>query len=77
MFSVHFTVHWTVFNECYSLSISVTVYFFVMEQSTKKKLSGFKFRQKALEKKKENERTSAYFHNWLGNTSTNTQCSTG
>lgn len=48
-----------------------------MEQSKKKKLSGCEFRKKALEKKKENERTSAYFHNWLGNTSTNTQCSTG
>lgn len=46
-----------------------------MEQSKKKKLSGCEFRKKALEKKKENERTSAYFHNWLGNT--NTQCSTG
>lgn len=35
-----------------------------MEQS-KKKLSGCAFRKKAMEKKKTNERTAAFFHNWL------------
>jgi hypothetical protein len=41
-----------------------------MVQSKKKKI--IKLR---VPKKKENERTSAYFHNWLGNI--NIQCSAG
>jgi len=35
-----------------------------MEQP-KKKLSGCGFRKKALEKKQQNERTAAFFQNWL------------